>query len=209
MPTILVTGCQGKVGSTVAAHFAREGFDVVGVDLLRGVYDTPTPGDGFPATYIQADLEDAGACFALVARFKPAAIVHVAAIPDPCHNPPHVVFRTNVMATFNCVEAAQKLGVPRFVFVSSEHVPGFFSSPGCDPWGSTRAAGEAGLPAYAPVDEAHPIAPQNPVRGFPPRRVAGGLPLTRTTQHPLRSTRCQSPLASSCATPRCGARARR
>jgi UDP-glucose 4-epimerase len=88
--------------------------------------------------------------------------VHVAAIPDPCHNPPHVVFRNNIMSTFNIVEAAQKLGVPRLVNISSEHVPGFFSSPGCDPWGSVREAGVAGLPVFAPVDESHPIAPQNP-----------------------------------------------
>ena len=128
----------------------------------RGVYDAPLANSGFPSTYIQADLEDAGAVFAIVARFKPDAIVHVAAIPDPCHNPPHVVFRNNIMSTFNVIEAAQKLGVPRLVNISSEHVPGFFSSPGSDPWGSARGAGVAGLPAYAPVDEAHPVAPQNP-----------------------------------------------
>jgi nucleoside-diphosphate-sugar epimerase len=82
---ILLTGSQGKVGSTTARHFAAAGHDVIGVDLARGVYDAPTAADPFPSTYIQADLEDAGAVFALVARFKPDAIVHVAAIPDPCH----------------------------------------------------------------------------------------------------------------------------
>ena len=160
---IILTGCQGKVGSTTAAHFTSAGHDVIGVDLARAVYDAPIPGDyTFPSTYIQADLEDAGAVFALVARFKPDAIVHVAAIPDPCHNVPHQIFRNNIMSTFNIVEAAQKLGVPRLVNISSEHVPGFFTSPGCDPWGAVREAGVAGLPLYAPVDEAHPIAPQNP-----------------------------------------------
>ena len=161
---ILLTGSQGKVGSVTAAHFAAAGHDVVGVDLPRAVYDAPLPGGGgFPDTYIQADLEDAGAVFALVARFKPDAIVHVAAIPDPTHNVPHFIFRNNVMTTYNVVEAAQKLGIPRLVNISSEHVPGFFSSPGCDPWGSVRdAASGIGLPQFAPVDETHPIAPQNP-----------------------------------------------
>jgi UDP-glucose 4-epimerase len=159
---ILLTGCQGKVGSVTAAHLKAAGHDVVGVDLPRAVYDAPLPGGGgFPDTYIQADLEDAGAVFALVARFKPDAVVHVAAIPDPTHNVPHHVFRNNIMSTFNIVEATQKLGVPRLVNISSEHVPGFFTSPGSDPWGSTRASG-AGLPRFAPVDETHPVAPQNP-----------------------------------------------
>lgn len=41
------------------------------------------------------------------------AVVHAAAIPDPTHNPPHVVFQNNLMATFNLVEAAVALGVRR------------------------------------------------------------------------------------------------
>jgi len=78
------------------------------------------------------------------------AVVHTAAIPDPTANPAHVVFRTNLMATFNVLEAAVRFGVPRFVNISSETVPGFFF-PERD-----------FLPDYAPVDEQHPIHPQDP-----------------------------------------------
>ena len=78
------------------------------------------------------------------------AVVHIAAIPEPTGNPPHVVFQTNMMATFNVLEAAIRFGVKRFVYISSETVPGFFF-PERD-----------FLPDYAPVDEEHPIRPQDP-----------------------------------------------
>lgn len=156
-PTVVVTGCQGKVGRYVTQALAARGVRVVGVDLVRGVYDTFDEADGFPETYIQADLaSDAAAAFSCISRFQPvAAVVHVAAIPDPQHNPPHVVFQTNIMSTFNVVEACVRLKVPRLVNVSSEQVPGFFASERVVP-------GVSGLPAYCPVDEKHPIAPQNP-----------------------------------------------
>ena len=60
------------------------------------------------------------------------------------------MFSNNLMATFNLLEAAIRMGVPRFVNVSSETVPGFFFPE------------RPFVAAYAPVDEDHPIAPQDP-----------------------------------------------
>jgi len=78
------------------------------------------------------------------------AIVHSAAIPEPTHNPPHVVFHNNLMATFNMIEAAVRLGATRFVNISSETVPGFFFPE------------RYFLADYVPIDEEHPIRPQDP-----------------------------------------------
>jgi nucleoside-diphosphate-sugar epimerase len=61
-----------------------------------------------------------------------------------------VVFANNLQATFNTLEAAVRFGVPRFVNVSSETVPGFFFPE------------RAWHPDYAPIDEDHPIRPQDP-----------------------------------------------
>jgi UDP-glucose 4-epimerase len=55
-----------------------------------------------------------------------------------------------MVATFNVIEAAVRFGVPRVVNVSSETVPGSFF------------AERDFLPDYAPVDEEHPIRPQDP-----------------------------------------------
>src|SRR4051812_10941564 len=142
---ILVTGARGKVGSATVAALIDAGHDVTALDLGAPVFEASEPGA--PA-YFQADVSDAGDAFAAVRGHD--AVIHAAAIPDPTRNPPHHVFRNNLMATFNVIEAAVRFGVPRVVNVSSETVPGFFF------------AERDFLPDYAPVDERHPIRPQDP-----------------------------------------------
>jgi UDP-glucose 4-epimerase len=144
---LLITGVNGKVGRATTAAAVAAGHQVTGVDLQRPSFDRPEPG---APRYQQADLTDAGAAYALVARTRFDAVIHSAAIPEPTGNPPHVVFHNNLMGTFNLLEAAVRLGVPRFVNVSSETVPGFFFPE------------RPFLPAYVPVDEDHPVAPQDP-----------------------------------------------
>src|SRR5918994_2382956 len=73
-----------------------------------------------------------------------------AAIPEPTQNTVHTVFRNNLMATFNTLEAAVRWEVPRFVHLSSETVPGF------------AFAERPFLPDSLPVDERHPVRPQDP-----------------------------------------------
>ena len=143
--TTLVTGAHGKVGRAAVQALLDAGQDVLATDLTRSTFDRPVPGT---ARYYQADLTDAGEAFAVVQGAD--TVVHVAAIPEPGGNPPHVVFQTNLMATFNTIEAAIRFGVKRFVYISSETVPGFFFPE------------RPFLPDYAPVDELHPIRPQDP-----------------------------------------------
>lgn len=142
---VLITGAHGKVGRAATQALLDAGHDVLATDLTRPGFERRPEGT---ARYQMADLTDAGQAFALVAGMD--AVVHVAAIPEPTGNPAHVVFQTNLMATFNVLEAAVRFGVKRFVNISSETVPGFFF-PERD-----------FLPDYAPVDEKHPAHPQDP-----------------------------------------------
>jgi len=142
---VLVTGARGKVGRAAVAALQRGGHEVVACDLARPTFERPLEGE--PA-YVQADVTDAGQAYAAVRGAE--AVVHAAAIPEPTQNPPHVVFGSNLMATFNVVEAAVRFGARRFVNLSSETVPGFFF------------AERPFLPDYLPVDEEHPIRPQDP-----------------------------------------------
>ncbi|MFD1722260.1 NAD-dependent epimerase/dehydratase family protein [Amnibacterium endophyticum] len=142
---VLVTGARGRVGRAATQALLDAGHEVHATDLLRPNFDRKPEGS---AKYTMADLTDAGEAFAVVRGMD--AVVHVAAIPEPTGNPPHVVFRTNLISTFNVLEAAVRFNVPRFVNISSETVPGFFFPE------------RPFLPQYAPVDEAHPAHPQDP-----------------------------------------------
>jgi nucleoside-diphosphate-sugar epimerase len=142
---VVITGSRGKVGRAAVRRFVEAGHDVLGVDLVRPVFDT---GVDEPGRYVMGDLTDAGTAFSVVAGAD--VVVHVAAIPQPTANPAHVVFHTNLMSTFNLVEAAVRFGVPRFVNVSSESIVGNFFPE------------RPFLPDYVPVDEEHPLHPQDP-----------------------------------------------
>jgi UDP-glucose 4-epimerase len=144
---LLITGSGGKVGRATTTAALAAGHKVTGVDLHRPGFDRPDPD---APRYQQADLTDAGSAFALLARTRFDAVIHAAAIPEPTGNPPHIVFHNNLMGTFNLLEAAVRFGVPRFVHLSSETVPGFFFPE------------RPFLPQYLPIDENHPVAPQDP-----------------------------------------------
>ena len=142
---VLVTGGRGKVGAATARRLVDAGHEVVTTDLAPPVHERELPGE--PA-YLQADLTDAGAVYALVRGMD--AVVHTAAIPDPAHHAPHVVFHNNVMSGFHVVEACVRWEVPRLVNLSSETVPGIIF------------AERPFLPPYVPIDEDTPVAPQDP-----------------------------------------------
>ncbi|MFP7761214.1 NAD-dependent epimerase/dehydratase family protein [Marisediminicola sp. LYQ134] len=142
---VLITGAHGKVGRAVTLAMVDAGHEVRTTDLSRPNFDRKPASD---PKYTQADLTDAGQAYAVVRDVD--AVVHIAAIPEPTGNAPHVVFQTNLMATFNVLEAAVRAGVSRFVYISSETVPGFFF------------AERDFLPEYAPIDENHPVHPQDP-----------------------------------------------
>ncbi|MCW2579850.1 MAG: hypothetical protein JWR82_1451 [Blastococcus sp.] len=144
---ILVTGARGKVGRRVVAAAQAAGHRVVATDLGTPEYGPAT--DAAAPRYLRADLVDYGQAIAVVQAARPDVVVHTAGLPDPAHDPAHVVFTTNVAAAFSVAEAVARTGVPRLVYLSSETVPGFVT------------AERPFLPDYLPVDEDHPLRPQD------------------------------------------------
>jgi nucleoside-diphosphate-sugar epimerase len=135
---VVVTGGSGLAGRALVAHLLRHGLEVTIVDLV--------PGEG-PAPFRRADLSDLGQVYGAIRGAN--AVVHFAAIPRPAFDVPDVVFRTNVMSTFNVLEATDGLGVEKVVIASSVSVVGF-------PFNERLLA-----PLYVPIDEEHPSLPQD------------------------------------------------
>ncbi len=135
---VVVTGGSGLAGSAVVNRLVAHGYAVTNVDLVAGYG---------PAPFLRADLEDLGQVFGCLRGAD--AVVHFAAIPRPTFDVPEVVFRTNVMAAFNVLEAASALAIRRVVLASSVSVLGF-------PFHDRPFS-----PAYVPIDEDHPRHPQD------------------------------------------------
>jgi nucleoside-diphosphate-sugar epimerase len=157
---IVVTGARGKVGAATIDRLLQAGHDVTAVDRAPAVFERARQ-----VPYVQADLADAGHAAAVVAGHE--AVVHAAAIPGPGRNPAHVIFANNATSTYNVVEAAERSGVRRLVYVSSETVPGF-SYP-------TRYFHAD----YAPIDEEHSIKPQD---GYAISKLVGELLVAAAVQ---------------------------
>ncbi|MEV0586065.1 NAD(P)-dependent oxidoreductase [Nonomuraea sp. NPDC050310] len=141
MSRTLVTGSAGRLGRSVVTAFAAAGHEVIGVDSAPG---TPPEAAG----HLPADLTDLGETYQVLARYRPDAIVHLAAIATPFSRSDAVTFRTNTQLAYNLCDAATALGVPKLIVASSPTVIGYGSPGG---WS----------PAYLPIDEEHPLQPWN------------------------------------------------
>lgn len=151
---ILFTGGSGKAGRHVVTHLVAQGHRVLNLDLV------PSNIDG--AFDMTADLTDAGQVFSALTGItgfddldaghgvpKFDAVIHFAAVPRIQLRPDPECFRINTVSTYNVLEAAVKLGVPKVLFASSETT-----------YGVCFADGEV-KPQFIPVDEEHPTVPHD------------------------------------------------
>ena len=150
---IFFTGGSGKAGKHVATFLAEQGHQVTNADLV--------PLRDSSVADLKVDLTDAGEVYSALAglaRFdeldlpaKPAydAVVHFAAVPAILLTSEAKTYATNVLSTYNVLEAATRLGVRKVIFASSETTYGV-----CFAQGERR-------PLYVPVDEEHPTVPED------------------------------------------------
>ncbi|MBT9368615.1 NAD(P)-dependent oxidoreductase [Rhizobium sp. CSW-27] len=122
---IIFTGGSGKAGRHVVPYLQKKGHRVLNLDLK------PFPGEGVET--LITDLTHSGEVFnALSQHFgfdgletgdgpaKVDAVVHFAAVPRILIQPDNTTFAANTLSTYNVIEAAMKLGIPKVVIASSE-----------------------------------------------------------------------------------------
>ncbi|WP_027863250.1 NAD(P)-dependent oxidoreductase [Marmoricola sp. URHB0036] len=164
---IFFTGGSGKAGHHVAPSLAAAGHQVTNADL--------TPLGHPDVTDLRVDLTDAGETYSALAGVPTMddfddpdldltrgsvydAVVHFAAVPRVLLAPDSATYATNVLAHYNVLEAATRLGIRKIVFASSETTYGV-----CFGQGERK-------PLYVPVDEEHPVVPED---SYAMSKVAG------------------------------------
>lgn len=151
---ILFTGGSGKAGRHAIAYLLAQGHRVVNLDLVP--LDLPGVNNRI------ADMTDAGQMFDVMHswagydemedhRAPPhfEAVVHFAAVPRLLMTSDNECYRINTIGTYNVLDAALKAGVRKVIFASSETT-----------YGVCFAGGER-RPEYLPIDEEHPVVPED------------------------------------------------
>ncbi|MGZ9810647.1 NAD-dependent epimerase/dehydratase family protein [Pseudoroseicyclus sp. H15] len=151
---VYFTGGAGKAGKHAIPQLMAAGHEVTNADLV------PLELDG--VNNLKVDLTDAGQVYSSMAQAasfadlddapgvpRYDAVVHFAAIPRILLVPDSETYRVNVLATYNVIEAATRLGIRKVIFASSETT-----------YGVCFAQGER-KPDYVPVDEEHPTVPED------------------------------------------------
>ena len=136
-----VTGGNGLIGRAVVELALAGGHEVVSIDTA------PPKERGSGATFVAAD----------VTRYEQVeqalrgcdALVHLAAIRSPIGRPDYEVHNTNVVASYNALSVAARLGIQRVCQASSVNATGaaFSRWPRYD---------------YFPLDEQHPTYNEDP-----------------------------------------------
>lgn len=135
---VLVTGGAGFIGSEVVRQAVDAGFDTIVLDALTYAAEPSNLASvqGSPRfSFVHADLRDRAAVFTAFETYAPNAVIHLAAEShvDRSIDGPGVFIETNVVGTFNLLQAAlghfQKLGAAdksrfRFLHVSTDEVFG-------------------------------------------------------------------------------------
>jgi uronate dehydrogenase len=116
MPTILITGASGQIGSMLRPRLARPGRALRLLDVRAP--DAPAgPGEEI----IVASTADMAAMTKACAAAD--AVIHLAGISGEA--PWERILETNIQGAYTAFEAARRAGVPRVIFASSNHAVGF------------------------------------------------------------------------------------
>ena len=142
---IVLTGGSGKLGHWVLRELIGQGDSACRHEV--SVFDRATGPPERGVTYTVGDLlQLKQVCEAMAGA---DAVIHLGAISRPGITTDDLLFRTNVLGTFNVHEAAWRRGVRRVVSASSQAILGW------------EYASRSFPPEYLPVDESHPIQPED------------------------------------------------
>lgn len=133
MKKILVTGAAGFIGFHYAGRLVREGFEVLGIDVVNDYYDPALkegrlkelePLENF--TFQKTDLADRAAMENIFENFKPEVVVNLAAQAGVRYSidNPYAYIDSNIQGLMNILEGCRHHDVKHLIFASSSSVYG-------------------------------------------------------------------------------------
>jgi len=145
---ILLTGGAGYIGSHTCVALEEAGHSVVIFDNFCN--SSPTVIQrleivlGKPLAYVEGDVRNTELLQATLKNYHIDAVIHFAGLKSVGESvqSPLNYYENNVQGTLSLLRAMLNLGIKKLVFSSSATV--------------------YGDPLYLPIDEAHPLDPQNP-----------------------------------------------
>jgi len=160
MRKVFITGTAGFIGFHLAKLLLAQGFQVHGFDGITDYYDVDLKRrrhqmllghQGFQAT--EALLEDHASLWEVTDKFKPDVIVHLAAQAGVRYSleNPRAYIDSNIVGTFNVMEAARRLSVAHLLMASTSSVYGANTEM---PFGETDKA-DTPLTIYAATKKAN------------------------------------------------------
>ena len=141
MPTVLVTGGAGYIGSHAVLALRDAGYGVVVIDNLVTGFRWAVPDD---VTFVEGDISDQPLVRQTLRDLGIKAVMHFAGsvvVPESVENPLKY-YHNNSAKTRDLIESVVAVGVPHFIFSST--------------------AATYGIPEESPVRESTPQRPINP-----------------------------------------------
>lgn len=141
LPSVIVAGGAGYIGSHMVRMLAESGYHPVAVDnMATGHADSVVSG----ATLETGDIGDTRFMRGLFERYQPQCVMHFAAasLVGESMTAPAKYWRNNLVQTLSLLDTMVECGVKQFIFSSTAAV--------------------YGNPVEVPITEQHPQQPINP-----------------------------------------------
>jgi len=109
MLRMIVTGANGFIGNHALRYFREKGYDVLGIDKVAR------------EDILSCDLTNFDSTYNVFVNFKPDYVIHLAVVMK---DEEYKLIRDNLMMNLNVLEASLRVGVKRFLYMSSSTVYG-------------------------------------------------------------------------------------
>ena len=137
MKKLLITGGSGLVGKYVVQDLTPN-YELAIADKVEPKLDV---------NFYKVDVTQSESLKIIKEKFD--AVLHLAGIPHPLNDPAERVFYINTFGTFNIMQFAAENDIKKVILASSESTLGF------------AFAKRRHIPLYFPIDEQHPLEPQD------------------------------------------------